>query len=155
MTARTTFFISRRVDTECDEIHFFSPPRQGSSVVEQGTHKPLVGSSNLPPGIPLLFRVGNVSLEVLLPAPQRSHEANSAVFPHCAYPAFLVNVAPSGKPQHRPGLRVPFCRKQKQLHPIFDKPDLGYAMRLLILENTTTDGLKICEFVRNIVVFQS
>jgi predicted GIY-YIG superfamily endonuclease len=24
--------------------------RQGSSVVEQGTHKPLVGSSNLPPG---------------------------------------------------------------------------------------------------------
>jgi hypothetical protein len=25
--------------------------RQGSSVVEQGTHKPLVGSSNLPPGI--------------------------------------------------------------------------------------------------------
>ncbi len=28
--------------------------RQGSSVVEQGTHKPLVGSSNLPPGIPHL-----------------------------------------------------------------------------------------------------
>ena len=26
--------------------------RQGSSVVEQGTHKPLVGSSTLPPGIP-------------------------------------------------------------------------------------------------------
>jgi hypothetical protein len=25
--------------------------RQGSSVVEQGTHKPLVGSSTLPPGI--------------------------------------------------------------------------------------------------------
>jgi hypothetical protein len=25
--------------------------RQGSSVVEQGTHKPLVGSSNLPPGM--------------------------------------------------------------------------------------------------------
>ncbi len=24
--------------------------RQGSSVVEQGTHKPLVGSSTLPPG---------------------------------------------------------------------------------------------------------
>jgi hypothetical protein len=28
--------------------------RQGSSVVEQGTHKPLVGSSTLPPGIPRL-----------------------------------------------------------------------------------------------------
>ena len=26
------------------------PRRQGSSVAEQGTHKPLVGSSNLPPG---------------------------------------------------------------------------------------------------------
>ena len=38
-----------RVDTECDEIQLpaFS---QGSSVVEQGTHKPLVGSSTLPPG---------------------------------------------------------------------------------------------------------
>jgi hypothetical protein len=28
---------------------------QGSSVVEQGTHKPLVGSSTLPPGTPLLL----------------------------------------------------------------------------------------------------
>jgi GIY-YIG catalytic domain len=28
----------------------FLPSCQGSSVVEQGTHKPLVGSSNLPPG---------------------------------------------------------------------------------------------------------
>jgi hypothetical protein len=31
---------------------------QGSSVVEQGTHKPLVGSSNLPPGIARLWRCG-------------------------------------------------------------------------------------------------
>jgi hypothetical protein len=29
----------------------FLPSRQGSSVVEQGTHKPLVGSSTLPPGM--------------------------------------------------------------------------------------------------------
>jgi hypothetical protein len=28
--------------------------RQGSSVVEQGTHKPLVGSSTLPPGIRIM-----------------------------------------------------------------------------------------------------
>ncbi len=28
---------------------------QGSSVVEQGTHKPLVGSSNLPPGSSLIL----------------------------------------------------------------------------------------------------
>ena len=31
-------------------FNFFAS-RQGSSVVEQGTHKPLVGSSNLPPGM--------------------------------------------------------------------------------------------------------
>jgi predicted GIY-YIG superfamily endonuclease len=31
-------------------ISFELTQRQGSSVVEQGTHKPLVGSSNLPPG---------------------------------------------------------------------------------------------------------
>src|SRR5207302_100012 len=29
----------------------FFPSRQGSSAVEQGTHKPLVGSSILPPGM--------------------------------------------------------------------------------------------------------
>src|SRR4026209_548628 len=38
-----------RVDTGSVEIKF-SSLRQGSSVVEQGTHKPLVGSSTLPPG---------------------------------------------------------------------------------------------------------
>src|SRR5262245_36055478 len=31
--------------------------RQGSSVVEQGTHKPLVGSSTLPPGTKRAFRL--------------------------------------------------------------------------------------------------
>jgi hypothetical protein len=37
----------------CFSIHLFGFPRcQGSSVVEQGTHKPLVGSSTLPPGTP-------------------------------------------------------------------------------------------------------
>jgi hypothetical protein len=35
----------------CFNFHLFAFPRcQGSSVVEQGTHKPLVGSSTLPPG---------------------------------------------------------------------------------------------------------
>jgi hypothetical protein len=35
----------------CLNVHLFGFPRcQGSSVVEQGTHKPLVGSSTLPPG---------------------------------------------------------------------------------------------------------
>src|ERR1700730_7704049 len=33
-------------------LSFGTGKRQGSSVVEQGTHKPLVGSSTLPPGMP-------------------------------------------------------------------------------------------------------
>ena len=32
-------------------LSFGTGKRQGSSVVEQGTHKPLVGSSTLPPGM--------------------------------------------------------------------------------------------------------
>jgi hypothetical protein len=35
---------------------------QGSSVVEQGTHKPLVGSSNLPPGTALLLGPRKIGL---------------------------------------------------------------------------------------------
>ena len=43
--------MSRRVDTSYLAIDLCRRQfRQGSSVVEQGTHKPLVGSSNLPPG---------------------------------------------------------------------------------------------------------
>jgi hypothetical protein len=38
--------------------------RQGSSVVEQGTHKPLVGSSTLPPGI-FLYGLGHTSFAAL------------------------------------------------------------------------------------------
>ncbi len=40
-----------RVDTTGAPFNFSGSRRQGSSVVEQGTHKPLVGSSTLPPGI--------------------------------------------------------------------------------------------------------
>src|SRR5258708_12945614 len=55
---RTRFWrtlLTPRIDLEtvliCFNIHLFDfPRRQGSSVVEQGTHKPLVGSSTLPPG---------------------------------------------------------------------------------------------------------
>ena len=45
-----------RLETEPKYLTFgafllCAKPRQGSSVVEQGTHKPLVGSSPLPPGM--------------------------------------------------------------------------------------------------------
>jgi hypothetical protein len=43
--------IGARIDSADREIHLCRRRFcQGSSVVEQGTHKPLVGSSNLPPG---------------------------------------------------------------------------------------------------------
>ena len=42
---------SRAALTLCARSFSFIPSRQGSSVVEQGTHKPLVGSSTLPPGM--------------------------------------------------------------------------------------------------------
>src|SRR4029077_850723 len=39
--------------------------RQGSSVVEQGTHKPLVGSSTLPPGTTFLGPGNPVAVRVV------------------------------------------------------------------------------------------
>ena len=41
---------SASVDTPDWSFKYSGSRRQGSSVVEQGTHKPLVGSSTLPPG---------------------------------------------------------------------------------------------------------
>jgi hypothetical protein len=38
------------IDSLAWAIESFCRTRQGSSAVEQGTHKPLVGSSILPPG---------------------------------------------------------------------------------------------------------
>src|SRR6476660_5981425 len=85
---------------------------QGSSVVEQGTHKPLVGSSTLPPGTPLLLGLGNIWLQVFLTAAHRRHKAHSAVFGHCTGPAFLMDIAPSGKSQHRAGFHIPLRGKE-------------------------------------------
>src|SRR5437870_11393720 len=56
---------------------------------------------------------GKIRLQVLFAAPQRSHEAHTAVFGHRTDPAFLMNITPSRKPQHRAGFCVPLCRKQK------------------------------------------
>jgi len=45
----------------------------------------------------LLFWLPDVRLQVLVIAPDRGHEAYIALFLYCADPAFLMNVAPSGK----------------------------------------------------------
>src|SRR5438067_13941515 len=50
MTTRRNQFRFSRVDTSAKRFNY-AASRQGSSAVEQGTHKPLVGSSILPPGI--------------------------------------------------------------------------------------------------------
>src|SRR6266498_811703 len=58
-------------------------------------------------------RVGKVRLQVLFGTTQCGHEAHPAMLAHCADPAFLMNVAPSGKRQHRAGFRIPLRRKKK------------------------------------------
>src|SRR5437764_14979114 len=98
---------------------------QGSSVVEQGTHKPLVGSSNLPPGIPLLLGFRKVWLYVLVAAADRSHEANAAVLGHRTCPAFLMNITPAREAQHCSGLAVSLRREKKELHAFLRNPDLS------------------------------
>src|SRR5262249_49087994 len=57
----------------------------------------LVGSSNLPPGTPLLFRLRKIGLQVLVAAVDRSHEADAVVFRDCTDPAFLMNITPPRK----------------------------------------------------------
>src|SRR5215471_2917996 len=84
----------------------FSPLGQGSSVVEQGTHKPLVGSSNLPPGTPLLFRFSDIRLQIALAAANRRHETDATMFGHGTGPALLMNIAPAWEPQHCSGFAV-------------------------------------------------
>ena len=57
----------------------------------------LVGSSNLPPCTPLLFRLRKIGLQVLVAAVDRSHEADAVVFRDCTDPAFLMNITPPRK----------------------------------------------------------
>ena len=102
----------------------------------------------------LLFALRDIRFQILLASPQRSHEAHAAAFGHCADPAFLMNIAPSGKMQHCAGFHVPVCRKKEQLYPFFAKPDLGDTTRLLIIENTATNCAKIGEFGWNVVMFE-
>src|SRR5438128_1433426 len=58
-------------------------------------------------------RFGKVRLQVLFGTTQCGHEAHPAMLAHCADPAFLMNVAPSGKREHRAGFRIPLRRKKK------------------------------------------
>src|ERR1700751_1036070 len=79
----------------------------------------------------LLFGLRDILLQLFVAASQSSHKAYTAVFSYCADPAFLMNIAPSGKMQYCAGFHVPVCWKKEQLHPFFGKPDLSNTTRLL------------------------
>ena len=63
-----------------------------------------------------LLGIGKIRLQVFLATPERGHKANAAVFGHRTCPAFLVNIAPAGKPQHCSAFAVSLGRKEKELH---------------------------------------
>src|SRR5205823_12801129 len=110
---------------------------QGSSAVEQGTHKPLVGSSILPPGTPLLFLFRNIRREIFRASAQGGHEANTFVLFYHAGPVFLFNRAPARKFARLAGFRIAFGRKQKKLHFLFHHPNLCDPLAFLVVEHAT------------------
>ena len=73
----------------------------------------LVGSSNLPPGTPLLLGFRKIWRDILVAAAEGCHEAHAAVFGHRTGPAFLVNITPARKLQHCSALAVSLGRKEK------------------------------------------
>src|SRR4029077_940656 len=123
--------------------------RQGSSAVEQGTHKPLVGSSILPPGTPLLFLFGNVWRQVLFAPPDSSHETNPVLFFDHARPAVLIHITPTGEVPRLAGFRITLCWEKKKLHSFLHNPNLRYTLPFFVVENTRTEGAQISEFRRH------
>src|SRR5438477_6423077 len=127
--------------TRRDALRFWSPSSQGSSAVEQGTHKPLVGSSILPPGTPLLFLFRNILREIFRASAQGGHEANTFVLFYHAGPVFLFNRAPARKFARLAGFRIAFGRKQKKLHFLFHHPNLCDPLAFLVVEHATAECL--------------
>src|SRR5205823_11035148 len=110
---------------------------QGSSAVEQGTHKPLVGSSILPPGTPLLFLFRNIRREIFRASADCGHKANAFVLFDDAGPALLLNTAPSGKFPRLPRFRIALGRKKKKLHFLFHGPNLRDALAFFVVKHAT------------------
>ena len=92
--------------------------------------------------------------QVLLTALKHSHKADAVVLRDCTDPAFLMDITPTRKRQHGPGLAISLCREKKKLHALLSYPDLGDALRLVVVKNTAADCLKIGELVWNVVMFQ-
>src|SRR5438132_10037575 len=96
----------------------FVAHRQGSSAVEQGTHKPLVGSSILPSGtlpweLPSLFSLFQIRLQILFPSPNRSHKANAVSLLDCAGPTLQFDKTPIREIVHLAVLRIFLTRKKE------------------------------------------
>ena len=62
---------------------------------------------------PLLLWLREIRRQIFLITSQRGHKAYSAAFRYCTHPAFLTNIAPSGKVQHRASFRIALRRKEK------------------------------------------
>src|SRR5262249_40612766 len=62
---------------------------------------------------PLLLWLRDIWCQIFLVPSQCSHEAHSAAFSYRTHPAFLMNIAPSGKPQHRARFHVPLRGEKK------------------------------------------
>ncbi len=76
---------------------------QGSSVVEQGTHKPLVGSSTLPPG---RFYAGDFSFETMEQPRKHSGLVGSSTLPWQNFPMAWVYILRGASGRHYIGSTV-------------------------------------------------
>ena len=103
----------------------------------------------------LLLCSRNVWRQIFFPAAERGHEAHSAVFADCTDPIFLMNIAPSRKPQHGASFDISLCREEKELHALLGYPDLGDASRLIVVENAATDCAKIGKLWRHVIMLQT
>src|SRR5436190_17609215 len=129
----------------------FVARRQGSSAVEQGTHKPLVGSSILPSGTFLrgltsLLSLSQVGREIFLAATNDRHKANPVSLRDGTGPSFQFHETPVRKIAYAAVLGIFLGRKEKKLHPLFRHPNLRDAVHFLVVKNAAPEGLEFGEF---------
>src|SRR6266496_1427341 len=93
--------------------------------------------------------------QIFFGATERCHEADPVTFRDRSNPAFLMDITPAWELQDGPGLGIPLRREKKELHAFLGYPNLGDALRFIVFKNTAANRLKIGEFRRHVVMFQS
>ena len=102
-----------------------------------------------------LFRLRDIWRQIFRGSAQCRHKAYPVSLRNDTSPAFLIYITPARKSAHRAGLGVSLRREEKKLHPLFDDPDLGDAPRILIIENTATEGAKVGKLWGHVIVLQT